>query len=482
MPIQLEQTVEQWIETSGLISSGDQVLLAVSGGADSVAMAAVLVRLRIHRLFCRKIVVGHVNHHLRGSASDEDERFVIRLAEQWGLAVLCRSVNVMSHSRIGKLSIETSARQLRLAALIEMAAEADCSRIATAHHADDQVETILHRLERGTGFRGLCGIMPSRPMTDRTTLIRPMLHVTRSEIVAYCRQQGLAWRDDATNDSLDHTRNRIRHILRPQIEQVDPRLGAQLLELSSNCRMLQERIDRECQSMWSGIIRTHSDTIILDRRKLAGQPQPIRIELVRRALVGLGCGEQNLGDRQYRFLDQLIAGPDGRKRNLPNGLVARTSEGNLILGRKSSESDNRDIVEIELPVSGNSTIGNFALETRLIERNPGDVDDFFRTKDQDIEWLDMDSIFPPIRVRRRRPGDRFVPLGQSEEKKVGKFLTAQRAPDRLRRRILIVEDSRGILWVAPLRISEQARIRPGTRRILEIRIRPGPLKLTFAQS
>ncbi len=457
-----------------LISPGDRVLLAVSGGADSVAMADVLVRLQMGRTLCRGLVVGHVNHHLRGEASDADEQWVARLADRWGLPFVCRSVDVLSHSRRNALSIETSARELRLDALVQMAAESGCNRIATAHHADDQAETILHRLQRGTGFRGLCGIAPKRSVHPSIALIRPLLGVTRSNILLYCHRYNLEWRIDATNDSLDHTRNRIRHTLIPHLERMFPRIHSQLIELSSGCQRLQHRIDNESRSAWESIVEPHPDRMILDRRQTSEQPPVIRNELLRRALADLGCGEQKLGHRHYRFLDQLIAGPNGRKQNLPNGFVALIDDEHLILCRQSTGSEKQEVVETELPIPGQIAIGHFQFECQLIDPNPKRIETFFQSKDQYVEWFDLDSIRAPIRIRRRRQGDRFVPFGQQGEKKVGKYLTAQHTSDRVRRRVLIVEDSETIVWVAPLRISEKARIHPGTRKILEIRVSPLP--------
>ena len=127
---------------------------------------------------------------------------------------------------------------------------------------------------------------------------------------------------------------------------------------------------------------------------------------------------------------------------------------------------------VELPIPGKITVGRFEIESRILSRDECDLKEFLKTKPPTTEWFDLESIAPPLRVRRRRPGDRFIPLGQTEEKKIGKFLTAQKAADALRRRILIVEDTRQILWAAPLRISHSVRIQSQTRRILEIAIRP----------
>jgi tRNA(Ile)-lysidine synthase len=469
----LEQSVRETIQSQELVSAEDRILLAVSGGADSVVMAAVIHRIQQDKPICRGLAIGHVNHHLRGSESDAEEQFVRQLAAQRELPVLVRSVDVAAQRRSQKQSMETAARQLRLNALMDMASQAGCSRIATAHHADDQVETMIHRLQRGTGFRGLCGIAPTRRMDNGLLLIRPMLEFTHAEILDYARRHGLAWREDSSNVSIDHTRNRIRHILLPELIHVAPRIGEQLQELAQHCQRFQRKVEDECERIRPRIIQSQQPgQTILDRKTMEYLPEPIRMELIRQALVELGCGEQNLGIQQYQSVDHLIRGPAGKSRNLPGGFCARTDSSTLILARREPSRPAAADDGVELPIPGKVTVGRFQIESRILSRDECDLKEFLKTKAPTTECFDFESIVPPLRVRRRRPGDRFIPLGQTEEKKIGKFLTAQKAADALRRRILIVEDARQILWAAPLRISHSVRIQSQTRRILEIAIRP----------
>ena len=461
------------IQSQGLVSSEDRILLAVSGGADSVVMAAVIHRIQQDKPICRGLAIGHVNHHLRGSESDADEQFVRQLADRWNLSVLVRSVDVAAQRRSQKQSMETAARQLRLNALMDMATEAGCSQIATAHHADDQAETMIHRLQRGTGLRGLCGIAPTRRLDNGLLLIRPMLGITRAEILDYARGHGLSWREDSSNVSIDHTRNRIRQILLPELVKDAPRLGEQLRELAGRCRRFQRRVEDECKRVGQQAIQSRqSGQTTLDRKAMEALPESVRVELIRQALVDLGCGEQNLGIQQFQSLDRLIRGPAGKSRNLPGGFCARTDSSTLILARRETSRPAAVDDGIELQIPGNISVGRFQIESRILSRDECDLKEFLKTKPPTTEWFDFDSIMPPLRIRRRRPGDRFVPLGQTEEKKIGKFLTAQKAADALRCRILIIKDAGQILWAAPLRISHSVRIQSQTRRILEISIRP----------
>ncbi|NLH15566.1 MAG: tRNA lysidine(34) synthetase TilS [Phycisphaerae bacterium] len=473
----MESSIRETIESLALVSRGDRVLLAVSGGVDSVVMAAVFQQIQSLHPVCRDFVIGHVNHHLRGDESDEDEQFVRQLAKQWNLPVQVRSVDVAERRRSHKQSMETAARELRLNALAEIAIETGCHRIATAHHADDQVETMIHRLQRGTGFRGLCGIAPIRSLDTGLLFIRPMLNVSRAEILDFAGKYGLSWRKDSSNVSIDYTRNRIRHLLLPELVRMNPRLPDQFRELAGHCRRFQQKVEDECEQVRSRVIQSrHSEQTILHRDTLVILPEPVRVELLRQSLAELGCGEQNLGIQQFRSLHRLMQGPPGRSLNLPGGFCARTDSSTLILCRGPFGSFLSAVKEdgVAIPIPGKIAFGRFEIESQTLNRDECDCATFFETKPPTIEWFDLDRIVPPLRIRRRRPGDRFVPLGQTEEKKIGKFLTAQKTSDGLRRRILIVEDTRQILWVAPLRISEVARIRPQTRRIVEISVRLVP--------
>ncbi|MCK4960611.1 MAG: tRNA lysidine(34) synthetase TilS, partial [Planctomycetes bacterium] len=312
-----EKNVAVFAKKQRLFGGCGRVLLAVSGGADSVALCSAMAKLTgVGRLpepagsllpeptndvASRvepatdaelatnvelvtdaelvpdvELVIGHVNHKLRGIAGDGDEEFVVKLAETLGLTVLTRSVATRDYAAGHKVSIETAARQLRRDALIDMAAEGRCDAIATAHHKDDNAETVVHRLMRGTGIRGLGGIWPKRTLSggsDRTLsggggrilsgggrrlrgaggeirFIRPLLCANRAEIVEYCKGKQLSWRTDHTNDDVSFTRNRIRHLLLPHLQQAsEGKLCDQLAELSQVSRRLYGKIALEVDGL-----------------------------------------------------------------------------------------------------------------------------------------------------------------------------------------------------------------------------------------
>ncbi len=325
-----ENKVASFIAEQICLKGSQPVLLAVSGGADSVAMACVMVRLKEAGLIDAELLVGHVNHNLRAEA-EADELFVRQLAGELGLSCKCASVDVREHALQNKLSIETAARELRLAALREMARENDCRQIAAAHHSDDNAETVIHRLLRGTGYRGVSGIWPNRTM-EGVEIIRPMLCVRQSEIIDYCKVNGIRWRQDSSNEELRFTRNRIRHVLLPQLQkECKGSICEKLSTLSAACRKLTDRIDAIAETVMDDTSLPSSKTqVTIGREVFNAQVQPVRVELVRRCIELLGGGERNITASHYERVLKLALDSSDGSMQLPGGLIVRSERDKLV--------------------------------------------------------------------------------------------------------------------------------------------------------
>ena len=254
MPTAFENTIAQFINASGLFEPAGGILVAVSGGADSMALLYALHSLtaplagggRTLVSQARRLTIAHINHQLRGRDADEDEAFVVQQAQMLGLPVVTRRVAVAEFAKEHKLSIETAARQMRMDALVEIAKEKGCAYIAAAHHKDDNAETIVHRLLRGTGFRGLAGIRPAKKFDSGITFVRPLLCVSREQILAYLGELHISWRHDHTNDDQAFTRNFIRHSLLPALQnQSQESLVELLARLADSCRGYIDLLDAQ---------------------------------------------------------------------------------------------------------------------------------------------------------------------------------------------------------------------------------------------
>jgi tRNA(Ile)-lysidine synthase len=377
-----------------------------------------------------------------------------------------------------------------MAALIDIAKDNNCRLIATAHQKNDNAETIIQRLSRGTGFRGLGGIWPVRFFADEITFVRPLLCFQRDEIVEYLKQHDLKWRRDHTNNDCTFRRNYIRHRLMPALQQdCSDSIVEQLSKLACTARGYYRIVCKRADKLWPDLVVCDEDQTVLDLKLFEGEPQPVKVELIRRSLVKIKCGERYLSQQHYEGILQLAHQKvTGRTVGLPGGFVVRREYNKLIFSGRMGNLFAHAAFVSETAWAGEpahpTTVeipGQTMFGEHLIKATITDADQTFE-KSQIVnrksqiptsggsEWFDLDKIKPPLTVRFRRPGDRFVPLGQSVDKKIGKFLTAQRAPYRIREQVIIVADGEKIIWVWPVRISEQSKITDQTRKILQLQI------------
>lgn len=289
------------------------VVVAVSGGADSTALLHALAALRGGR---PGLVVAHFNHQLRGEESDEDERFVRGLSQRCGLpcAVACAPATLRTIER----GSEAAARRHRYRFLRAVADQWGARYVATAHTADDQVETVVHRVVRGTGLRGLAGIPRTRALSPLTVVMRPLLGVTRAQVRAYLRDLRLPFREDSTNQLARHTRNRIRHALLPALRRdYNPAADAAILRLGDLARQAQAVIDSLAESLVSECLVGRSRHQIELRTPMLSRQPPF---LVREVLISLWRGQQwplrAMDEQKWQQLGQLVQTPAATRQTL----------------------------------------------------------------------------------------------------------------------------------------------------------------------
>lgn len=468
----IEKKVAEFLRLHGIFAGAGGVLIAVSGGADSICLLHVLKTLRDERLLEASLVCAHVNHQLRGQASDADQRFVVECAGVLGLPVVARSVDVPACARTHKLSIETAARQLRLAALAEIAREQGCSWVATGHHKNDNAETVIQRLRRGTGFRGLAGIRPIRPLDDDLWLARPLLCATRDEILRYLRKHALQWQEDRTNADTVYMRNYIRHRMLPLLQQdAQACLVDELSELAMSAGRLYDRVREQAEEAWDAMTHRDKNKVGIDTTGLALLPEPVAIELIRRTLVSLGSGERDLTERHYGNILRLA-----RRRtineavSLPGGFSARYEFGQVVLLRRACSKNVVHGAPRIIAIPGRTRFCGYEINAEILDRDKVDLRRIAGDKSPFTEYVDWDCVKPPVVVRPRQPGDRFEPLGLGSVKKIGKFFTATKVSRELREQTILFADREKILWVCPIRIAGPVRITDRTQRILKLTV------------
>lgn len=464
----------EFVKANGLFESAGRILLAVSGGADSTALLYVICALKDKGVLSSDFVCAHINHQLRDAQADEDEEFVIAQASGLNIPIVTRRVDVRGFANENRLSIETAARRLRIESLMDIAKANDCSWIATGHQKNDNAETVLQRLARGTGLRGLGGIWPMRAFGDNVSFVRPMLCVSREEIVQYLKERNLKWRVDVTNENCRHRRNYIRHRLIPALQsQCSGSVVEQLSELAQSARKFYKLVCERADEIWSEMADCSSNEVRLNLQKFLNQPRPVKVELVRRGLSAVGSGERNLRQGHFEKILQLAEQDiSGRKIELPDGFVVLREYGELLFGQgeENHQDDERIIKEVEIEVPGQTRFGDCLIDAVILEAEQARFEKFKAEKTSFVEWFDLEKIALPVVVRFRRDGDRFRPLGLVGQKKVGKFLSDARVPQQLRKKVLIVADSDKIIWIWPIRISEQVKINRGTQKIFQLQI------------
>lgn len=466
-----------WQSAQHLFEGVDRVLLAVSGGADSVAMAYSLHRLAQEGGLSCGFVIGHVNHCLRGMESDADEAFVKRLGQSLGIGVISLKVDVKKYAAEHKLSIETAGRVVRLQSLAQMTKENGCDAIVTAHHKDDLAETMIHRLMRGTGLRGLCGIWPVSEVYG-AKFIRPMLGLRRAEIIQYCKDNSIQWRQDASNADVNFTRNRIRHHLLPILEDESDVIADKLEKLSLTCRRFQLFTEKRARTIIDkGNLSLKKGQFSINKKLLKDSAAGVFYEVIREVLVKLGVGLRRYKQEHFDKIRELI----DKKRGglvLPKNAAVKVFGGELIfsrtiqVGQRGHGSPHEDGL-IQLDIGGATRFGQWQISSVFLNRADIDIDTFMESKDAYVEWFDADEIVGPVEIRGRRDGDCFRPIGASGEKKVARFLIDAQLDPAEKQRAFFIKDAEKILWVAPVRMCERAKVTPQTRKILEIRILRG---------
>ena len=463
-----EDNVFEWASSHRLFDGVKRVLLAVSGGADSVAMAVALQQLIKCRLLSIEPVIGHVNHGLRGADSDTDEAFVFALGERMGVRVVCKQMDVHTAAQTQRLSIETAGRLLRQQALTEMARDNNCIAIATAHHADDQAETLVHRLMRGTGLRGLCGI---RPETTHHGMrfIRPLLGVRRTEIETFCRINGLAWREDASNRSCAFTRNRIRHRMMPELERQMPNAAERLAGLAELCRKAQQQIEASADSV--KVERPAEHEITYRRSHLTEQSPWVQAELLGRAVQALGGGLRDMTCRHYQTLMADAAEAGSTKTIWPGRITVAVESDRIVVSKAAEDSTALPSEPVQLEIGTQASFGPYIIETKLLNRSAEMSKEALRDKPSMTERLDADCIEGPLTARPLKPGDRFWPIGLGTEKKAARFMIDAKTTLHTKKNAFVITDSKKIIWLCPLRLDDRVKVTAKTKTILEVELK-----------
>ena len=467
---------------SGHGLGGKRLLVAVSGGPDSLALLHALWRLRGE--YGLQLVGAHLNHRLRGAESDADAKFAGDTFAGLGIPFTVDGADVAGYRRRHRLSLEDAARRVRYSFLADVAAEHGADAIALGHTADDQAETVLMHIIRGSGLDGLRGMRALDGRTiggRRVALFRPMLDVSRAQTEAYCRALGLTPRIDPSNSSAEFLRNRIRMELVPLLKSLNPSVKDALMRLSRNATQDSEYIRERADAVWHEVARQVGDGVVrLDAIALGGEHAAIRGRVLRRAIEAAG-GEVT----QRHILDMvaLLGGAPGKRLHLSGGIGFVTGYGEAYVGRADVVEDALMTLpalrgEHTLAVPGEVRVGGWRIAVTNIDAQDGEG--LFHSPLPNLppegegtmasEVVDMDCVGEGLRVRGRLPGDRFQPLGMEGWKSLREFMIDARIPRGWRDGLPLVVSERGVVCVPGWRIAHWARVTGETRRVMRVEL------------
>ena len=404
---------------------GDRVVAAVSGGADSMCLAHILSRIASELEIA--LLIAHVNHQLRGEAAEADAQYVCRWASNQGLP---RALLRISIRHQGGESIQTAAREQRYEALLKTCHSFRANKLATAHHADDQVETFLINLIRGSGGRGLQGIPRQRQLDQGTMVIRPLLDITRREIEVYCRNYGIEWREDRSNSSLDYQRNRIRHQLLPQLRSFNSGIDQVLLNTINNLS-LDQQVLSELATEYLAKTEVSSPLSFAPRALAVSKLRKIHPSMQNRLVQELL--PRGYESRHIRAVLNLLEEQTGTSIDLPGNHRAYRLHDSIAVGGLPVDSG---FAELSLSIPGQTQIPGGQRVIIETKQFPG----------SQVFWVP--EHIDHILVGPRRSGDYFYHPGGG--KKLKDYMIDQKVPRWLRGAIPILRTDTDILWVAGL--------------------------------
>jgi tRNA(Ile)-lysidine synthase len=448
----IEQKFLKFIDEHLLLNPGEKILVGFSGGPDSVFLLHLLYKFR--KRLKIEIYAVHINHLLRGKESDEDEQFCDAFCRSRGIKFSPVRKRVKSFSDKNKMSLEEAGRFLRYREYEKTLRKNKLDKIATAHNAGDNTETVLLNLVKGTGLDGISGIP-----VKRDNVIRPVLCFTREEIVSYLRKKNFSYRVDKTNEESDYERNYLRNKIIPLIKQrLNPKLDKAVMNSSENFKNIKEYILTNEAEIFRNLKRDSSGglTILLeDLQKVNESLKGLLVKnLLERELM-----KQVFSD-DLKKIFSLNAAQVGRRVELSGGIKVFRERNYLKFITTGAASENRP-VKIHIGETKATPAGRISIRQ-------SNRDSVFYSFNKNKEYISADTVGSEFIIRRWKPGDSFYPLGMKNSKKVSDFLNEQKVESSDKKNHLILVNRNNVVWIIGLRIDERFKVTSSTKEILEL--------------
>jgi tRNA(Ile)-lysidine synthase len=445
----------------GMISKGDRVVVAVSGGQDSACLLDILSQLK--ESLGIELIVAHFDHGLRPYEDDDETRFVDSLAKSHGLSFETKKASPDLAS--GDPSVEERARDARYRFLEQAADKFSAQKIALGHNLNDQAETVLMRLLRGSGPSGLSGIPPLRD----EKIIRPLIEISRADIEYYIEENRLEYITDSSNFETRFLRNSIRLELLPQLEEYQPRIVEILAQTADIIREDNARLEAEAEDWFNKMALTGDGRIQLPIFPLMKLTNVLKRRVIRLGLKKAGGSLRRITLKHITAINQLAMGkrPQGRV-NLPNHLMVERKYDQLIFGSMRKDEKSKGF-SYALKTYGTYALSHLGCSVTLEELTKRPQEDMGASPW--IGFFDAKGITFPLMIRNFLPGDRFIPFGMEGHKKVKDFFIDLKIPSSARHRIPILTYKNKPIWICGLRIDDRFKVRSDTEKVLKIMFR-----------
>lgn len=456
------EKIETYRKENQMFTANDVVIAGVSGGADSMCLLCVLDIWRKRLGF--QLVVVHVNHGLRGAAADEEEAYVQRVCEEREIPFEACHIDVKWLAEKEKISEEEAGRNARRRAFEEVAEKYRGTKIALAHHKNDNAETFLFHLARGSRLKGLGGMHPVNGK-----YVRPLLAVSREEIEAYLQMEGIQYYQDASNATDQYTRNRIRnHVLPYLCEHVNGQAVEHIDQTMKYLREVQEYLESQMAILWKDTIQSVVGGVCV-KNEIMEAPALVRNMVLHRALTEVAGKEKDILEVHVETVESLFSKQSGRRIDLPYRLIAvRTYQGIEIKQKRQQEEE---LSERKIPLQNTEFVWeNYQIQVRIFEKPE---DSMVLPKKVYTKWFDYDILNESVCIRGRKTGDRIVIDKAGNSQKLKQYFINEKIPADIRSQIPIISEGANVLWVVGYRQSKAYQVTEQTKKILEIKINGG---------
>ncbi len=448
----IEQKVLKLIDENHLIKKNDSILLALSGGADSVFLFYFLLKFK--RRLGINFSAFHLNHKIRGREAKTDELFCRNLCKENKVELFVAVKDVKSYAKKNKLSVEEAGRVLRYKELVKIAEKKSFDKIATAHNASDNAETVLLNLIKGSGLKGLSGIP-----VQRDKIIRPLLSLTSDEIRNYLIKKKVEYRLDASNLNIDYNRNFIRNEIVTKLKKLNPKVEQKILNSSRIIRETRALFENQIAAFTQEAAEFSKGELIISLKKLKNLDKSLWGEFFKSVIESKFTLDLSTGNLQD--LVKLAENQSGKKLALSNNIVAVKEREYLSVTLTKPVSYKP--FERTLKINDEAEVYGRTLRVEKIS-----AEDTKRTQKKSVEYISADGIKPAFQLRNWKKGDRFNPLGMKGSKKISDFLIDEKISSNGKKHQLVLLNARKIVWVVGLRIDDRFKLTSKTKKVIKL--------------